>query len=187
MTDADQPAVPPPADPDMAAKLAINRTGRLTSPQRRLALLVGLGAFVVLLCPLSILLQVMLVLLAGDLPIPTVSGVIFTVIGVLFVLMYVGLIGSNVATFLPEAFMRRPVRFARGPLRVRVPERERPELPFSYLIGDYSFAPYVAPEGVPLRVGAPYIVYYAARSRLLLSLAALDAPDADQWKPAFKP
>ncbi len=187
MPERDQPTVPPPADPEMAAKLAVNRTGRLTSGQRRLALLVGLGALIALLCPLSILLQVALVLLTGSVPIPTLSGVVFTGIGVLFVLMYVGLIGSNVVTFLPEAFMRRPVRFARGPLRVRVPERERPELPFSYLIGDYSFAPYVAPEGLPMRVGAPYIVYYAARSRLLLSLAALDAPDGDDWKPAFKP
>ena len=38
-----------------------------------------------------------------------------------------------------------------------------------------------------MRVGAPYVVYYAARSRLLLSLAALDAPDAAQWEPVGQP
>jgi len=29
-------------------------------------------------------------------------------------------------------------------------------------------------------------VYYSARSRLLLSLFALDAPDADRWQPEFE-
>ena len=37
-----------------------------------------------------------------------------------------------------------------------------------------SFAPYVAPPDVEMRPGTPYLVYYSARSRLLLSLFALD-------------
>jgi len=165
----------------MAARLAANRTGRLTPGQRRLALVVGLVALLFLLCPLALLVQVGALLLAGDVPVPTLGGVIFTGLGVFFMVLFAGLIGTNASTFLPEAVMRRPVRFARGPLA----EGHRPELPFSYIIGDYSFAPYVAPPNVPMQVGAPYIVYYSARSRLLLSLAALDAPDAGQWEPQF--
>jgi hypothetical protein len=65
-------------------------------------------------------------------------------------------------------------------------EGKRPELPFSYIIADYSFAPYVAPPDVTLRVGAPYVAYYSARSRLLLSIAALDAPDGAEWEPRFE-
>jgi hypothetical protein len=69
---------------------------------------------------------------------------------------------------------------------VRATEGHRPELPFSYVVDDYSFGPFVVPPDVKMRPGAPYIVYYAARSRLLLSIAALDAPDADQWEPQFE-
>jgi hypothetical protein len=167
----------------MAARLAANRAGRLTPSQRRLALLVGLGALGVFLCPLAMLVQISLFLLWGDVPFSTLGGVAFTIVGALFLVLFAGLIGVNALAFLPEAFMRHPVRCARGPLEIRVSEGERPELPFSYVIGDYSFAPYVAPRDVPMRAGAPYIVYYAARSRLLLSLAALDAPDAGQWEP----
>ena len=173
----------PPADPPMAEKLAVNRTGRLTVSQRRLALIVGIVALGFLLCPLVMLCQVAALLLVGDVPVPTLGGVVFTGLGVFFGVLFAGLIGSNVSTFLPEVFMRRPVRYARGPLAVRVSEGHRPELPFSYIIGDYSFAPFIAPQNVPMQVGAPYIVYYSARSRLLLSLAALDAPDAAQWEP----
>lgn len=177
------PTQPPPASPAMAARLAVNRTGRLTGPQYRLAFLVGFGALVVLLCPLAMVLQLVAVLFLGDAPVPAVGGIVFTVLGVGFMVLMVGLIGTNAHTFLREAFMRRPVRYARGPLDIRVTDGHRPELPFSYIIGDYSFAPYVAPHDLPMRTGAPYIVYYGAKTRLLLSIAALDAPDAAQWEP----
>ncbi|RPJ01753.1 MAG: hypothetical protein EHM39_02865 [Chloroflexi bacterium] len=176
----------PPADPEMAAKLSINRTGRLTGPQRRTALIIGGIALLMLLCPVTLLVQMAGLLLTSDVPVATVAGVVFLLLGALFLIIFVGLIWVNVETFLAEAFMRQPVTVARGPLEIRVPERQRPELPFSYLVGDYSFAPYVAPPDVLMRVGAPYIIYYAARSRLLLSIAALDAPDAAQWLPAFE-
>jgi hypothetical protein len=177
----------PPVDPDMAAKLSINRTGRLTGPQRRTALIIGGVALLMLLCPLTLLIQlVALLLTTSDVPVATIGGVVFLAIGALFLVIFIGLIWVNVEIFLAEAFMRRPVKIARGSLEIRMPERERPELPFSYLVGDYSFAPYVAPPDVLMRVGAPYIVYYAARSRLLLSIAALDAPDAAQWEPVFE-
>ncbi len=176
---------PPPASPELAAKLAANRRGKLTGPQRRLVLVVGLGALAFLLCPLAMLLQMASVLALGDAPVPTLGGVIFTVIGALFMLLLFGLVGTNAHTFLREAFMRRPVRYARGPLEIRVTEGDRPELPFSYIVADYSFAPYVAPRDLPMRPGAPYIVYYGAKTRLLLSMAALDAPDAARWEPEF--
>jgi len=181
---SDAPAVQPAA-PSMAAKLAVNRTGRLTSPQRRVALIVGVGALVVFLCPLSMVIQLGVLLLGGHTPVPTLGGVILAACGVLFMIFFAGLIGINAWTFLPEAFIRRPVRYARGPLRLHESSRHRPELPFSFIVGDYSFAPYVPPPELALRPGAPYIVYYAARSRLLLSIAALDAPDSDRWTPKF--
>jgi len=175
----------PPATPDMAARLATNRTGRLTPRQHRLALAVGVFALAFLLCPLALLIQVAVALFMSDVPVPTAGGIIFTVLGVMFAVIFAGLVGTNAYTFLLEALSRHPVRYARGPLEIHVSAGNRPELPFSYIIGDYSFAPYVAPPDVPLRVGAPYLVYYSARSRLLLSLAALDAPDAAQWEPEF--
>ncbi len=171
----------------MADKLTINRTGRLTASQRRTALIIGGIALIMLLCPLTLLVQMAgLLLTSSEVPVATVGGIVFLGLGALFLVIFVGLIGVNVETFLVEAFMRQPVKAVRGPLEIRVPERQRPELPFSYLVGEYSFAPYVAPPDLPLRVGAPYIVYYAARSRLLLSIAAMDAPDAAQWEPAFE-
>jgi hypothetical protein len=187
MTDAALPPdLIPPADPDMAAKLIINRAGRLTPGQRRLALMIGLIALVMLLCPVTLLIQMGAILLIGSAPVPTLGGIIFTIIGVLFMLLFIGLIWVNIEMFLVEAFSRRPVSYARGLLEIRMTERRRPELPFSYIVAGYSFAPYVAPPEVTMRVGAPYVVYYSSRSRLLLSIAALDAPDAAQWEPQFK-
>ena len=171
---------------EMAAKLSINRTGQMSSGQRRTVLVAGVLTLLFLLCPLTMLLQMVGILLAGSAPAVTTVSALFTVVGVLFMVMFVGLIGTNVQRFLPEAFGRQPVRYARGNLRVRASEGHRPELPFSYIIDDYSFAPYVVPQDVEMRPGAPYVVYYSRRSRLLLSIAALDKPDAAQWEPQFE-
>lgn len=177
---------PEPASPEMAAKLTINRTGRLAPSQRRMVMIAGIVASVLLLCPLAMVVQLVGLIAADGLPMVTTVGVVFTVLGVAFLLLFAGLIFVNARMFIPDAFGPRPVRYARGVLEVRLTEKDRPELPFSYIIGDYSFAPYVAPPDVEMRPGAPYIVYYAARSRVLLSLAALDAPDADRWEPQFE-
>lgn len=177
------PADLAPASPKMAAKLTVNRAGRFTPAQRRVSLIAGLVALVLFLCPAGMVIQVGLVLLLRDTPVPTLGGVIFLLIGGGFMILFAGLIGVNVMSFLPEAFMARPVKFARGPLKIHVSSRERPELPFSYIVDDYSFAPYVVPAEIEMRPGAPYIAYYSARSRLLLSLAALDAPDGPGWEP----
>ncbi|MBN2304324.1 MAG: hypothetical protein JXQ72_07610 [Anaerolineae bacterium] len=175
----------PPAAPGMADKLAINRTGRLTPGQRRTAIIAGVGALAFLLCLLALLVQLGVVIALGDAPVATLSGVFFTVLGLAFAVMFAGLIGTNAAHFLPEAFGPDPVRYARGLLEILPVEGHRPELPFSFIVEDYSFAPYVAPQDVALQPGTPYLVYYSRRSRLLLSMAALDAPDADQWEPQF--
>jgi hypothetical protein len=178
-----QESIIPPADPDMAGRLSTNRTGRFTPLQRRNVFLIGTVALLVMLCPLTLLIQMFGIIFSSDVPVSTLAGVIFSLVGVLIMLFFAGLIGVNVQTFLVEAFLRQPVCCARGPLEIRMTEGKRPELPFSYIIADYSFAPYVAPPEVTLRVGAPYVVYYSARSRLLLSIAALDAPDGAQWEP----
>lgn len=180
-----RPGRPAPASAEMAERLDINRSGQLTPQQRRTALIAGLVTLTLLLCPLSMLVQFVWVLLAGSAPAATIAGLVFTALGVGFLVMFLGLIGSNVQRFLPEALGNQPVRYAQGPLIVLPAEGHRPELPFSYVVGDYSFAPYVAPADVEMRPGARYIIYYSRRSRLLLSMAALDAPDAAQWQPAF--
>jgi len=177
----------PPASPEMAEKLAVNRAGRLTADQRRTVLLAAGVALIMLLCPVTLLLQMGYVVLTGSFPVLTVAGIMFTIIGVLFIALFLALILSNLQSFLPDAFGKHPVRYARGPLEIHHSERNRPELPFSYIIGDYSFAPFVVPDDVPMLPGAPYLVYYAAHSRILLSLVALDAPDAKQWEPTFDP
>lgn len=176
----------PPSSPDMAEKLAINRTGRLTPSQRRM-MWIGVGsALVVMICPAALLIQIGAVLVAGRLAILSFCGLLSLLVMAVFIFIFGGMVVANMQMFLPDATNKDPVRVARGPLQVRMPERDRPELPFSYIVQDYSFAPYVAPSDIPMRVGAPYLVYYGAHSRLLLSLYALDAPDADQWKPTFK-
>lgn len=174
-----------PASPEMAAKLAVNRTGRLTSGQRQTALIAGVVALGLLLCPLALLIQLGALLLSQGVTLS--AGAIVAGAAVLgFFAIFAGIIYTNVSLFLPEAFSDRPVRWARGPLQIHMSAGNRPELPFSYVIGDYSFAPYIAPPDVEMRPGAPYLVYYSARSRLLLSLFALDAPDADRWQPEFE-
>jgi hypothetical protein len=180
------PAIPAPATPEMAERLAINRTGRLTPGQRRLVAITGVVALVLLLCPLAMLVQMGTLLLTNNIPALTVGLLVFGAVFLLFFIFLTGLIGTNAQIFLPDAFGKHPVRYARGPLQILPSSKNRPELPFSYIVEDYSFAPYVAPQDMTLIPGAPYLVYYSAHSRLLLSLAALDAPDASQWAPAFQ-
>ncbi len=182
MTDFEDTGPALPASPEMAEKLAANRAGRLTAAQRRTALITGCVALALLLCPLAMLFQLGAVLLSEGVSL-TAGGALAGLLVLVFFAVFAAIVYTSVSLFLPEAFAARPVRWARGPLRIHLSSGHRPELPFSYVIEDYSFAPYVAPPDVAMRVGAPYIVYYSARSRLLLSLAALDAPDADRWLP----
>ena len=185
MTDSPSNSDPTPlsASPEMAARLIHNRSGQFTPGQRRLSLVVGGIALLIFLCPFAMVVQLIALLMTNNAPAISVGSAVITVVAVLFLIVFAGLVGSNVTMFLTEAFMRRPVKAALGPLEIRITEGYRPELPFSYIIEDYSFAPYIVPFDVPMQAGAPYIAYYAARSRLLLSIAALDAPDGEQWLP----
>lgn len=188
MTHTDSTPSPAPAQrasKEMAARLAVNRTGQLTTAQRRTVLTGGVVALAFLLCPLAMILQMGAVVLADGLPIVTAASVFFFVLGVLMFAVFLGLAGTNVHLFLRDVFGREKVRVARGLLQVHMSSKERPELPFSYIVEDYSFAPYVPPPDVDLRLGAPYLVYYAAHSRIFLSMAALDATDAKKWTPTF--
>ena len=115
-------------------------------------------------------------LLWGDAPVSTLAGALFTILGALFVVMFAGLVGRTRSPSCRKRSCASRCALRAGRSRCASPKGTGLRLPFSYIIGNYSFAPYIAPGDVPMRVGAPYVVYYAARSRLLLSLAALDAP-----------
>jgi hypothetical protein len=101
--------------------------------------------------------------------------------GSIFVLTVI--LGVNVAMFVPEAFSKSPVRWSQGILEIKEASRERPEMPFVYILGDYSFAPFIPPNEVPMQVGRAYIVYYAARSRMFLSIAPIDQLESKAWLP----
>lgn len=182
MSDFEDYGPPTPASPEMAQKLAVNRTGRLTPGQRRTIVIAAIVTLALLLCPLALIIQVGALALSEGVTL-SAGAVVAGVLVLAFFAIFAGIIYANVSMFLPEALAARPVRWARGPLRIQMSSGNRPELPFSYVIDDYSFAPYVAPPDLEMRPGAPYLVYYSARSRLLLSLLALDAPDADRWQP----
>jgi hypothetical protein len=170
MSEKPRPFNPSPA---LAASIATNRAGRLTGGQKR-ALLLGAGVSVSGLgCIGFFLLNVGLALGAGLGVGNWVSGLFF--IFFLLSFAYLGLtLYFNASWFVPDALSRHTVQTARGKLVMRPAERERFELPFSYLVGDYSFAPYVVPYEVPLEVGREYIVYYAAHSRMFLNIEPVD-------------
>jgi len=182
MIDVEESGPVLPASPEMAEKLAVNRTGRLTAAQRRTVLIAGIVALGLLLCPLALLLQVGALLVAEGVTL-SVGSAVGGALVLAFFALFAAIVATNARLFLPEAFGQQPVCWARGPLQIQMSSGHRPELPFSYVIDGYSFAPYVAPADVAMRPGAPYLVYYTARSRLLLSLIALDAPDAERWLP----
>ncbi|MCD4685552.1 MAG: hypothetical protein K8S97_06420, partial [Anaerolineae bacterium] len=119
---------PLPASEGMAKKLRINRTGQLTPQQSRLVWVVGMGAFVFMLCPLAMIVQMVGLVLVGETPSVTLGGIVFTVIGLVFVVLILGLVGTNVVAFLSEALMKRPAQYAQGPLEIRASSTDRPEL-----------------------------------------------------------
>jgi hypothetical protein len=76
----------------------------------------------------------------------------------------------NLRVFVPDAFGKNQVSRVEGVLEMRLPARERWELPFSYIIDGYSFAPFEVPNDVELEVGQEYIVYYLTHTRRFLSI-----------------
>lgn len=180
-----EPARPYIPSAAMREKLNTNRQGKLTVAQRTPILTAALFSGIGLLCPLSFFASNIIGLITGATP--------AALVGVLGWLLLCGMVASlfflaavlwvNAAMFVPEAFSKLPVRWERGMLELRLASRERPEMPFSYIIGTYSFAPFVAPAEVPMQIGREYIVYYTARSRLLLSIAPTDQPESVDWLP----
>lgn len=166
----------------MADNLVTNRAGHLTSKQKAPIFVAALVTGAGLMCALTFL----TVSVYGFLQTVDVAG-IFAWIMLVFtegsMLFLVAVLWVNARMFVPESLSRSPVRWERGVLKIKMASRERPEMPFSYLIGSYSFAPFVVPDEVPMHEGREYLVYYTARSRLLLSIVPTDTPDADQWLP----
>ena len=166
----------------MADNLATNRAGHLTKMQKAPILVAALVTGVGLTCALSFLVASVY----GFLQTVDVAGIfgwimlVFTAGSILFL---VAVLWVNARMFIPETLSQSPVRWERGVLEIKMASRERPEMPFSYIIGSYSFAPFVVPDEVPMHKGREYVVYYTARSRLLLSIVPTDTPDADEWLP----
>ncbi len=163
-----------PTEP-LAASLAENRAGRLTRNQRLAVTLAGLGAGGASLVVLAMIVSVLAAYLSGA-RVSSMSpsaGIVGTVFGLFFMASFGYLLLTfvfNARWFLPDAFGGSPVARARGPLQIRYAERNRPELPFSYIVGEYSFAPYVVPYDVPMEQGREYVVYYARHSRMFLNI-----------------
>jgi hypothetical protein len=165
----------------MAEKLAANRTGQLTRAQRIPIVIAGLVSSIGLLCPLTVLISSVGIALQG--PLGGAVGAILLGLMFLSFSFLAGVLWVNARMFLPEALSKTPARWQRGALQIRMASRERPEMPFSYIIGSYSFAPFVPPSEVPLQTGREYVVYYAGRSRVFLSIAPTDQPESKKWLP----
>ena len=168
--------------PQMADKLVTNRAGKLTQSQRApimiAAVITGIG-FV----GLSLFGMLLVWGFIKSLEFTGILGVGMLCITSASFLFLIAVFGVNAQMFVPEAFGQKPVLWERGPLAIKMAARERTDMPFSYIVGGYSFAPFVAPAEVPLEKGREYIVYYTVRSRLLMSIAPTDQPESEQWLP----
>lgn len=170
------------ASPQMADKLSVNRRGELTPTQRApivvAAIVTGVG-----LIGLTLFGAVALWGFVQSLQYSGFFGLGLICLTGASLSFLVIVFWVNARMFVPESLNRHPVRWERGNLKIKMASRERPEMPFSYIVGKYSFAPFVAPDEIPLEKGREYIVYYTARSRLLMSIAPLDQPESKDWLP----
>ena len=160
-------------DPHLAARLETNRAGRLTRSQKNAIVIAALGSSAGILCILVLVINVITAIAAGV----RVDSIISLLFFVFFMLSFGYLLLTlyfNAVIFVPDALSRKAVKTVRGPLEIRMASRERPEMPYSYIVGDYSFAPYIPPPDVPLETGREYIVYYAAKSRMFLNIEPVD-------------
>ena len=160
-------------DPHLAAQLESNRAGRLTRGQKNTLIIAALGSGGGMLCILVLVVNVLFAFSAGV----QVDSIVSLLFFIFFVLSFGYLMLTmyfNARMFIPDALSRQTVKTARGPLEIRMSSRERPELPYTYIVGDYSFAPYIPPPNVPMEQGREYIVYYAAKSRIFLNIEPVD-------------
>ena len=168
--------------PQMADKLAHNRNGQLTKTQKApilvAAILSGIMLFIVSAFSLLMIFATLQTLAATG-----VFGVLMLLfMGGSFIFLAIVLY-TNAEMFIPEAIGSNVVRAERGKLKIKMASRERPEMPFSYIVGKYSFAPFVVPHEVPMEKNREYIVYYTSRSRLLLSIAPINQENSKEWLP----
>jgi hypothetical protein len=153
----------------LAQSLETNRAGHFTREQKVTVMIAGLGSLFGLFCLLLLTANLLLATSAGLRP----TGIITIIVLVFYGLfaLYLGLTCFfNARWFLPDAFGKNPVAQAKGKLEIKMPARDRAEMPYSYIVGGYSFAPYVVSPEVPLEKGRKYIVYYAAHSRMFLNI-----------------
>ncbi|PJF43513.1 MAG: hypothetical protein CUN55_08695 [Phototrophicales bacterium] len=166
----------------MADKIAANRRGVLTPSQRipiiSAAIVSGFGFII-----FSIIGFVMLWGLVQTLPFTGFFGLLMLLFSGMSMFFLIVVLYTNAEMFVPEALDTKAVRWTRGPLTIKYSERDRPEMPFVYIVNDYSFAPFVAPYEIPMEEGREYIVYYTPRSRLLLSIAPADQTESKDWLP----
>ena len=176
--------------PSIEEKLKVNRTGHLTRGQRTPIIVAAFVSTAGLICPATMLFAILASLTASPalLSASTFGAVAWVVLGIISLISFLffgAVLFVNARMFLPEAFSPRPVKWEKAPLQLKLSERERPEMPLSYIVGDYSFAPFVAPDEIPLERDREYIVYYTPRSRLLLSIAPTDQEESTNWLPEF--
>ena len=160
-------------NPDLQKQLATNRTGKFTPAQKTTVILAAIVTGLGLLCLGAFFTAFLLAVLDGT-PVNGFINFIFLVV-ILLMLGYLALtLFVNFKAFFPDTLAKDPIRQSRGKLEIRMPQRERDELPFSYIVGDYSFAPFMVHTSVPMDTGREYIVYYAASSRMFLGIEPVD-------------
>jgi hypothetical protein len=161
-------------DPHLAALLEINRSGRLTRSQKNILIIGAISSSAGIFCILVLMVNVVIALLAG-----VQVDSLFSLFFFLFFILSFGYLlltlYFNAVVFVPDAFSKNTVKTARGPLEIRMAARERTEMPYSYIVADYSFAPYMPPADVPMEPGREYVVYYAAKSRIFLNIEPIDS------------
>lgn len=159
--------------PEFSAKLGANREGKFTPVQRREIIIAALGTGCGLVVVLFLMANILFLTFSGFSP-GGIAGWVFTIFFVLSFTFMALTLYFNARNYIPDMMSESPVSQSQGVLKIQMPQRDRIELPFSYIVGDYSFAPFMVPHEVPMEKGREYIVYYAARSRMFLSIEPVD-------------
>jgi hypothetical protein len=169
------PQTPRTFQPDdaWAAQLASNRAGLLTSAQRTTVMIGAVGSSVGLACVSVLFINVAWTFLGRLQLYNAIFLVMLALFSLSFGYMWLTLYW-NARWYLPDLLAKTPVQQAKGKLQIKMAARERPILPFSYIVEDYSFGPFEVPHGVPMEKGRKYIVYYLRHSRMFLNIEPQD-------------
>jgi hypothetical protein len=153
----------------LAETLEANRQGRLTGSQRMMVMIGALFTAGGLTCMGVMFIQLVAAVIAGIMPQNILMWLFLIITFAAFIYLALTLY-VNARTFIPDLIGSTKVKSSQGKLEIRLPKRERWELPFSYIVGDYSFAPFEVPDDVPMEKGREYVVYYLAHTRKFLSI-----------------